>query len=81
MKKVKVGSIPSTFSNYGQTSVDVFAPGSEIYNSIPQSDYKILQGTSMACPIAWTNDAELPRKGCSIFPEFEEFTLEALLSY
>lgn len=51
MKKVKLGHLPSSFSNYGQTSVDVFAPGSEIYNSVPQSDYKELQGTSMACPM------------------------------
>lgn len=65
MKKVKVGSIPSTFSNYGQTSVDVFAPGSEIYNSIPQSDYKILQGTSMACPMVAGVAAMLK----SYFPE------------
>lgn len=43
--------LPSSFSNYGQTKVDVFAPGSEIYNSIPQSEYKILQGTSMAAPM------------------------------
>lgn len=43
--------LPSSFSNFGQKSVDVFAPGSEIYNSVPQSDYATLQGTSMACPM------------------------------
>ncbi len=43
--------LPSSFSNYGQTTVDVFAPGSEIYNAVPQSDYATLQGTSMACPM------------------------------
>jgi cell wall-associated protease len=31
--------------------VDVFAPGYEIYNSVPQSDYQKLQGTSMAAPM------------------------------
>lgn len=51
MKKKKMGFLASPFSNYGQTSVDVFAPGSEIYNAVPQSDYKELQGTSMACPM------------------------------
>lgn len=43
--------LASDFSNYGTTKVDVFAPGSQIYNSVPQSDYKILQGTSMAAPM------------------------------
>ncbi len=43
--------LPSSFSNFGQKTVDVFAPGSEIYNSVPQSDYATLQGTSMACPM------------------------------
>ena len=65
MKKVKLGFVPSPFSNYGQTSVDVFAPGSEIYNSVPQSDYKILQGTSMACPMVAGVAAMLK----SYFPE------------
>ncbi len=43
--------LPSSFSNYGKKGVDVFAPGSEIYNAVPQSDYMVLQGTSMACPM------------------------------
>lgn len=50
-KTVKLGHLVSSFSNYGQKGVDVFAPGSEIYNAIPQSEYKELQGTSMACPM------------------------------
>jgi len=41
----------ASFSNFGQTRVDVFAPGFEIYNSVPQSEYKNLQGTSMAAPM------------------------------
>jgi cell wall-associated protease len=41
----------ASFSNFGQFAVDVFAPGFEIYNSVPQSDYKNLQGTSMAAPM------------------------------
>ncbi len=39
------------FSNYGQKSVDVFAPGVEIYSTTPENTYKNLQGTSMACPV------------------------------
>jgi cell wall-associated protease len=50
-KKQKLGFLPSSFSNVGQKGVDVFAPGSEIYNAVPQSEYQELQGTSMACPM------------------------------
>jgi cell wall-associated protease len=45
------GKLAADFSNYGQTKVDVFAPGHEIYNAVPQSAYKKLQGTSMAAPM------------------------------
>jgi cell wall-associated protease len=48
--KDKDGLVAS-FSNFGRQSVDVFAPGFEIYNSVPQSDYQNLQGTSMASPM------------------------------
>lgn len=40
------------FSNYGSFNVDVFAPGDEIYATIPNNKYKYLQGTSMASPNA-----------------------------
>jgi len=39
-----------SFSNYGKKSVDLFAPGVEIYSTVPGSMYETLQGTSMACP-------------------------------
>lgn len=40
------------FSNYGQTEVDVFAPGMKIYAPVPQeNNYRFLQGTSMASPV------------------------------
>ncbi|MGF1512592.1 MAG: S8 family peptidase [Elainellaceae cyanobacterium] len=38
------------FSNYGLTSVDVVAPGSSIYSTIPGGDYMARSGTSMATP-------------------------------
>lgn len=38
------------FSNYGQTTVDIFAPGAEIYSTVPDNSYQYLQGTSMASP-------------------------------
>lgn len=43
--------LAADFSNYGQTFVDVFAPGHDIYNAVPQSEYKKLNGTSMASPM------------------------------
>lgn len=48
---LKDDELAASFSNYGQEGVDVFAPGLEIYNSVPQSDYAAIQGTSMACPM------------------------------
>ncbi len=42
--------LPAVFSNYGKKSVDLFAPGVDIYSSVPMSDYASYSGTSMACP-------------------------------
>lgn len=39
-----------SFSNYGKKSVDLFAPGVQIYSTTPNNTYEDLQGTSMACP-------------------------------
>jgi cell wall-associated protease len=39
-----------SFSNYGKKSVDLFAPGVEIYSTTPENTYETLQGTSMASP-------------------------------
>jgi subtilisin family serine protease len=44
-------SLVAEFSNYGKTRVDVFAPGLEIYSSIPGSKYGRMSGTSMAAPV------------------------------
>ena len=40
----------SSFSNYGQTTVDLAAPGSSIYSTMPGGGYGTLSGTSMATP-------------------------------
>jgi subtilisin family serine protease/methionine-rich copper-binding protein CopC len=40
----------SSFSNYGATSVDLGAPGSDIYSTTPGGNYAIYSGTSMASP-------------------------------
>ncbi len=43
--------MPADFSNYGQTKVDLFAPGVDIYSTIPGSKYESNDGTSMAAPV------------------------------
>ncbi len=48
----KNGGITASFSNYGKRDVDVFAPGVQIYATIPGGNtYGKLSGTSMACPV------------------------------
>ncbi|WP_067030575.1 S8 family peptidase [Allomuricauda sp. CP2A] len=40
----------ATFSNYGKQNVDVFAPGDDIYSTLPNNTYDFQGGTSMAAP-------------------------------
>ena len=42
--------LAAPFSNYGE-QVDVFAPGYEIYSTVPESRYQSNSGTSMAAPV------------------------------
>ncbi|MFD2563298.1 S8 family peptidase [Aquimarina rubra] len=39
------------FSNYGKTDVDLFAPGHKIYTTLPNNEYKLDSGTSLAAGI------------------------------
>ncbi len=43
--------LPATFSNYGKYSVDIFAPGVDIYATLPGNKYDTRSGTSMAAPV------------------------------
>lgn len=46
------GGIAAGFSNYGKAQVDIFAPGVQIYSTIPGGNkYGNASGTSMACPV------------------------------
>ena len=44
-------NLRASFSNYNGKMVDVFAPGQEIYSTVPDAKYEYLQGTSMASPV------------------------------
>jgi cell wall-associated protease len=52
INKVYGKNVVAGFSNFGKINVDVFAPGEEIYATVPNNKYKYLQGTSMASPNA-----------------------------
>lgn len=41
----------SNFSNWGETTVDIAAPGSGILSTVPNANWKQLSGTSMASPM------------------------------
>lgn len=56
----------SYFSNYGETSVDLAAPGSAILSTTPGGGYDYLNGTSMAAPhvsgvvaLTWSSEPQL----------------------
>jgi len=49
--KTKDASLTGDFSNYGKKSVDVFAPGVDIYSLYPDNKYAVKSGTSMAAPV------------------------------
>ncbi len=73
--KNKGEEMVASFSNYGAKGVDVFAPGFEIYNTIPQSKYRNLQGTSMAAPMVAGAVAMLK----SYFPELSMKEIKEVL--
>lgn len=44
-------NVVADYSNYGKNTVDVFAPGSNIYSTFPNNEYEAIDGTSMAAPL------------------------------
>lgn len=64
-----------SFSNYGKKSVDLFAPGVQIYSTTPDNSYEDLQGTSMACPATSAVAAVL----MSYFPDLSATQVKDIL--
>lgn len=63
------------FSNYGQKTVDLFAPGVDILSTMPDQKYKEQSGTSMAAPVT-TGVAALV---LSYFPHLTAVQLREIL--
>lgn len=57
--------LAASFSNYGKSNVDLFAPGVDIYATFPNNEYSSISGTSMASPVTAGVAAML----MSYFPE------------
>ena len=64
-----------SFSNYGKKMVSLFAPGVEIYSTVPDNKYKNLDGTSMASPASAGVAALL----MSYFPELTAVEVKDIL--
>ncbi|MEP2772761.1 MAG: S8 family peptidase [Fulvivirga sp.] len=64
-----------SFSNYGKETVDVFAPGVEIYSTTPDNTYKAFDGTSMAAP----STAGVAALVMSYYPELTAFQVRDIL--
>lgn len=70
----KTGGL-SWFSNIGKKTVDVAAPGSSIYSTVPGNGYANMSGTSMAAPTAAGVTAEV----LSHFPDFNGQTIKKVI--
>ncbi len=63
------------FSDYGPRTVDVFAPGSEIFSSVPGDKYEKKSGSSMSAPMVTGVAALL----LSYFPQLSAVQLKQII--
>ncbi len=68
-------NLKAPFSNYGKTTVDVFAPGVQINSTVPGSGYRKLDGTSMAAPVV----AGLAALIRSYYPQFSAVQVKDII--
>lgn len=73
--KEKGKNLVAGFSNYGGQTVDLFAPGENIYSCEPKDGYSYASGTSMASPVA-TGVATIIR---AYFPELSAKEVKDIL--
>ena len=71
----KGSEIIGSFSNYGLKKVDLFAPGVDVYATVPDNKYESLSGTSMASP-STAGVAAVIRE---YFPELKAAEVRAIL--
>jgi thermitase len=69
------GGSMSYFSNYGKVNVDVAAPGSDVYSTVPGNKYEYMSGTSMASPTTTGVAAEV----LSHYPKLTSLQLKEIL--
>ncbi|MEO6903867.1 MAG: S8 family peptidase [Bacteroidia bacterium] len=68
-------NIIGSFSNYGEKTVDLFAPGVDIYSTIPNNKYTDESGTSMAAPSTTGSAAIL----LEYFPSLSAYEVKSTL--
>jgi subtilisin family serine protease len=71
----QVDTLAAPFSNYGQSSVDAFAPGVDILSTVPGDEFKREDGTSMAAPVVTGVAALL----MAYFPELDGAEVKRIL--
>ncbi|HCR54092.1 MAG TPA: peptidase S8, partial [Cytophagales bacterium] len=64
-----------SFSNYGKKAVDLFAPGVQIYSTLPGNNYKKMDGTSAASPVT----AGVAAVIMSYYPEFSATEVKEII--
>ncbi|MDO7852838.1 S8 family peptidase [Hymenobacter convexus] len=73
--RLNTSALAAPFSNYGKQTVDVFAPGVDIYSSTTGNTYAPLSGTSMAAPVVAGMAAVLK----SYFPQLTAVQLKQII--
>ena len=70
-----VNELAASFSNYGASTVDLFAPGVDIYSTMPNQKYELSNGTSMAAPVVSGVFALLMQ----YFPEYSPLEIKEII--